>query len=717
MRLGGHSPAQVNSAIVSPGPGLGQKITASINISPPNQTVPALPYETVQDAHPPTVGPTSVPIPPISNVPVRRIEADSNDISGRDSYTPWETRAEAKDIKNGLEADPKNPYFNRFAGVQHAWNGDHAGAMPFFKEAIDGGLEDPKTLTFAALSALNTGDARLAARWSRQAMDADPGGPLAAQAGAINKLAVKRLASGPPLKEERTPPAEEAPLKRMTSAPGSAILDSTKALVQSGREALRVHDYAKAADLAGRGLAQDPDDVAARYLRAAAYLRMRRYKEADDDARRGLELAPNYFPLMLARALAAARLGRFDEARALAMEVLRADPGNTAAARILALAAAGQGDRAAMASALERAGARNLLRRASRLPSGADATLLFSDAFLLGDERDSALPPQERRVPKWLIVLGVSALSAVLAAGLVLLLGRRDRDDASAAAQLSSPGPRSAVAPATDLIGPFRRLGTLGAGGMGVVYKAEDTSLERLVALKRMRDEIAADPRERERFLKEARIVSALDHPGIVRIHSIHEGLEGTFLVFEYVEGKTLSEAIGERGRFSLPEARVVLAQCADAVAYAHSKGVVHRDLKPSNIMLDGQGRVRVMDFGVARAAKDALTRLTVQGTVAGTPPYMSPEQEEGFTSPSCDVYALGVCLYEMLTGRLPYQASGAALVIAKHAGKVPALAELLGPDAPPGIDEVLAKALAPDPAKRFASPSDFVAALGAVPV
>jgi serine/threonine-protein kinase len=349
-----------------------------------------------------------------------------------------------------------------------------------------------------------------------------------------------------------------------------------------------------------------------------------------------------------------------------------------------------------------------MLRRARELPPNSDAALLFSDAFLFGDQAPGpqARPRPAKRPGRLFAVLGITVLSAVLAAGLVLLAGRRNDDGQAAAAPARD----------SDRLGPFRLLGTLGAGGMGVVYKAEDTSLDRLVALKRMRDEIAADPRERERFLKEARIVSGLDHPGIVRIHSIHEGPEGTFLVFEYVEGRTLSQAIGERGRFSLPEARAVLAQCAEAVAYAHSKGVVHRDLKPSNIMLDDQGRVRVMDFGVARAAKDALTRLTAQATVAGTPPYMSPEQEEGVTSPACDVYALGVCLYEMLTGKLPYQATGLSLLAAKHAGKVPPLSESLGREAPAGVNQVLAKALAPDPGKRFASPRDLIAALEGVP-
>ena len=605
---------------------------------------------------------------------------------------------------------------SQILGTQASFNGDYQRAMSFLVTAVEGGARDGATLTYAALSAYNTGDMRRAADWAAMSINSDPAGTYARQAQAILKLAQPKLDGAPKLGQAEpedsapdVPPAKPPRPGAAAKEPSSEDLADRKD--QEARAAIRAKDYERTLRSATSALKADPDDVAALNLRAAALIRLHRYKEAYEDAAHGLKLAPGYVPLLLAHAIAAGRLGRFEQVRLDALEVLRKFPKNAAALRLLAFGEAGLGHREAMLAVLTRAAvgdpnAAQILRRAHDLPADGDAALLFSDSLLLGDAQPrEAAPtaPQDQSIPKAALAVAAAVLSAAVAAGLLLLRGRKER--------------QTPVPPPTDRIGPFRLLGTLGAGGMGVVYKAVDLSLDRPVALKRMREEIAADPRERERFLKEARIVSGLDHPGIVRIHSIHEGPEGTFLVFEYVEGQTLSQVIGERGRFSLQEARAVLSQCADAVSYAHSRGVVHRDLKPSNIMLDTRGRVRVMDFGVARAAKDALTRLTVQGTIAGTPPYMSPEQEEGHTTPACDVYALGVCLYEMLTGRLPYQASGAALVMAKHAGRVPPLSAALGPEAPAGVDGVLARALAADPRDRFASARDFAAALGAVPV
>jgi serine/threonine protein kinase len=254
----------------------------------------------------------------------------------------------------------------------------------------------------------------------------------------------------------------------------------------------------------------------------------------------------------------------------------------------------------------------------------------------------------------------------------------------------------------------------IGLGGMGVVYEAIDRSLERRVAVKKMRDEIRADPHERRRFVNEAKLVASLRHANIVDIYAIVEEGQEVYLVFEFVTGRTLNDLIKADGPMSLEAARGVLTAVSDAVEHAHAAQIVHRDLKPSNIMITEDGRVKVMDFGVARQAKDAITKMSMTNTVVGTPPYMAPEQEQGTVRRESDVFALGVCLYEMLTGQLPFSGGGAAMLLNKLNGKhIPPSQR--NPALPASLDEVIAKALVPDPDKRYSNPTQLIAALDAV--
>ncbi len=251
----------------------------------------------------------------------------------------------------------------------------------------------------------------------------------------------------------------------------------------------------------------------------------------------------------------------------------------------------------------------------------------------------------------------------------------------------------------------FRILRTLGQGGMGVVYEALDEALQRPVALKKLRAEIADNPRERARFLKEARTVAALKHPNIVEIHAIHEGADGLFLVFEKVPGETLHERLG-RGPLAPAEAVAYLRQVAKALDHAHGQGVVHQDLKPANVMVAGDS-AKVMDFGIARRVAETLSTLS-RVEVAGTPAYMAPEQESGGpVGPAADVFALGACAYELLVGRTPFPSGG---MMMKAQRMYRPLAEVR-PDLAPAADAALARALDPEPGLRWPSASSFVEA------
>src|SRR3990170_5165869 len=223
-----------------------------------------------------------------------------------------------------------------------------------------------------------------------------------------------------------------------------------------------------------------------------------------------------------------------------------------------------------------------------------------------------------------------------------------------------------------EAIAHYEILHKIGEGGMGVVYKARDTHLERFVAIKVLPAERVADPERKRRFIKEARAASALNHPNIITVHDIacDDGLD--FMVMEFVPGKTLDQLIGRKG-LKLGAALKYGVQIADALAAAHAAGIVHRDLKPSNIMVTDDGLVKVLDFGLAKLAEPATgdlastqSALTVEGAILGTAAYMSPEQAEGrIVDARSDIFSFGAVLYEMITSRRAFQAESKAAPLA----------------------------------------------------
>lgn len=265
-------------------------------------------------------------------------------------------------------------------------------------------------------------------------------------------------------------------------------------------------------------------------------------------------------------------------------------------------------------------------------------------------------------------------------------------------------------------IGRYRLRREVGRGGMAVVYEAEDPLLRRRVALKVLAPE-ASRPDLVERLHREARIAADLHHPHIVRFYELGSepdaaGRPRYFLALEFVDGVSLAEALGSRA----PGERLrILETVARAVAYAHAKGVVHRDLKPSNVLLEKGGRVVLTDFGLARADA-AWTELTASNAVMGTPPYMAPEQVEGKVAeigPRTDVYALGVMLFEAVTGRPPFQAATPAELFTRILLEEPPRPSSLAPGAGPGLDAICLKALEKDPARRYADAGEFADDLG----
>jgi eukaryotic-like serine/threonine-protein kinase len=272
------------------------------------------------------------------------------------------------------------------------------------------------------------------------------------------------------------------------------------------------------------------------------------------------------------------------------------------------------------------------------------------------------------------------------------------------------------------VLSPHYELDTeIGRGGMGVVYRAKDRRLKRIVAIKVLPPELAFRSEIKTRFLREAETAAQLNHPNIVDIYSVDE-LEGlVFFVMAYITGDNLAKRLHDHGALSVDETRRTLRDVADALAYAHERGVIHRDIKPDNILIDGQsGRPMVTDFGIARAVSDGDSRLTATGIAIGTPTYMSPEQAAGERAIDgrSDLYSLGIVGYQMLTGEPPFIANSTPAILVKHISERPTPLEQRRADVPQDLARVIMMLLEKDPASRFPSASSVVTALdtGSVP-
>jgi eukaryotic-like serine/threonine-protein kinase len=253
----------------------------------------------------------------------------------------------------------------------------------------------------------------------------------------------------------------------------------------------------------------------------------------------------------------------------------------------------------------------------------------------------------------------------------------------------------------------------LGSGGMADVYLAEDQELGRRVALKLLDDRHASDEQFVERFRREAQSAAGLNHPSIVSIFD-RGYAEGTYYIaMEYLDGRTLKELLVKNGPTPVPIAIDYARQILGALAFAHRNGIVHRDIKPHNIVVGSDGRLKVTDFGIARSG---ASQMTEAGSIVGTAQYLSPEQARGApVDPRSDIYSLGIVLYEMLTGKVPFSGDTPVEIAMKHLSQVPEVPSALRPDVPHDLDAIVMRALAKDPEQRYASAEEMDADLARV--
>src|SRR6202140_1967283 len=266
------------------------------------------------------------------------------------------------------------------------------------------------------------------------------------------------------------------------------------------------------------------------------------------------------------------------------------------------------------------------------------------------------------------------------------------------------------IEPETIIDGRYRVISRLGSGGMADVYLAQHQLLGREMAVKVLPHHFAEDQEFVERFRREASSAAALSHPNIVGIFDRGEWNGTYYIAMEYVAGRSLKTVVREQGALDPATAIDIVTQILRAARFAHKRGVIHRDLKPHNVILDEEGRVKVTDFGIARAGTSEITQT---GSILGTARYLSPEQAQGQpVSPPSDLYAVGIMLYELLTGSVPFEGDSVIAIALRHLSEPPRPPSSLVPSVSAALDAIVLRALAKNPEARFEDADEFLAAL-----
>jgi beta-lactam-binding protein with PASTA domain/predicted Ser/Thr protein kinase len=262
----------------------------------------------------------------------------------------------------------------------------------------------------------------------------------------------------------------------------------------------------------------------------------------------------------------------------------------------------------------------------------------------------------------------------------------------------------------TIIDGRYRVLRRVGSGGMADVVCAEDLQLGRNVAIKLLHRRFAQDEEFVERFRREASSAAGLQHPHVVAVYDRGAWDDTYYIAMEYLEGRTLKKLVQDEAPLAAPRAIDLTIQILRAARFAHKRGIIHRDLKPHNVIIDAEGRAKVTDFGIAKAGASDMTQT---GSIMGTAQYLSPEQAQGHAvSAPSDLYSVGIILYEMLTGRVPFEGESAVTIALKQVGEAPVPPSAHNPQVPPALEAVVLRALEKDPARRFADADEFIAAL-----
>ena len=602
-------------------------------------------------------------------------------LQGQLASSSGDNKAALKDAKAATKMDPQNASAQTLLAQAAFQTGNYPEAASAAQEVLQ---NHPKDKTAMAIYGLSEGRNPRTNEPSAANPVQNSGAP--AQSNSYNT--VQNAASA----------ASSSPSQQAATALSANSLDANSAF--------HMGDYRDALAGADRALKANPADVAANILASEAYGGMGDYGNALKMVNAGLRNSAHNSKLLNLRSQFLSRQGHYHEALAASNVALEGNAQSAEGYYSRAMALAGLGDKHGAIDSLKQAAEldlkyEKLAEKAASLPLNSDLMLLFKGA------NENGTPQQRSLGISWAatalgargkMILGIVLL--VLAGA--LLLGRKNSSFRAEPTSFPASEGKTRILSANLIAGQYQITRRIGSGGMGLVYEGKDVNLGRRVAIKHLREDLQRNPQEKERFLSEARLVASLDHPNILRIYSIAEEKGEIYLIFEFIEGKTLDEWTQGR-KLSLSQVFQVFKPVAQALDYAHAKGIIHRDVKPSNIMIGNNGIVHVMDFGVARVANTQASQMT--RTIVGTPAYMAPETQDGFVSRESDIYGLAVCVYESLAGQLPFTATPTGSV--NKIKRVYPLISSFG--LPQGLDSVFNRALDPNPNSRFKSAREFI--------
>lgn len=469
----------------------------------------------------------------------------------------------------------------------------------------------------------------------------------------------------------------------------SAVLVFSVCYAQQSRPIIVDGRYAADSSSAEQAQATTPQDVNAQLEVAQGEINKANYTRAKDIA---LELLnrnvedPRVYSML---AFCYQNLEDYDNAVYYATQAIAKRPSDADAYTIRGFSQYKKGDILRATEDIDTA--LKLNPKASRAQKVKDTIAQTKTAAL--QEKARARQADKESLPPWFLVYVICVLSVITAFMVFRYRGafahsREDRHDK----RLKE----------VNIKEQYHFIRMVGEGGMGKVYEAYDNVLKRKVAVKRIKPELLKSNYVREQFLSEARMVAMLHHPCIVEIYTVIETTNSLYLVFEYVEGQTLETRLDIDSYIPFDEAKEIFGSVCKGLAFAHANDIVHCDLKPGNIMISDSGIAKVMDFGVAKKVA-ADGKQTDSRTVAGTPAYMSPEQQKGFMTKQSDIYSLGVCLYEALVGQVPWAVKGFDISTKKIVPPSDFSAAI-----PKEVDRLIARAIQDDPEKRVQSVEEF---------